>query len=546
MKAKLGLLGPALPAALWLLFSAAYILLPSNQYTAVDGALRCLAVYWHRPPYLGSNNHMLYPVDVRLWSHFMALAGVHPRNPADFLRMVAALNAVCASGSVAVIDALVWRFTRDWKSSLLAALAYALSWALMLHATSSAEPVIGLFISLVAVLVATAGLSSKRFMLLFAGGICLALALANYESMFLAAPLLYLLCLVWPDETGASGRGAWFLLPIRRLLATLLGTLAGVIGIYGAAYYSIGLTSPQEMLQAFFQIGGEPEVYAGLRASKLANFPAGLVNNLIGVLPADYRGIRWLLQRNNAASAAALILVFALVASTLLILARSAAELCRTRRAAMFAGACCGGLLFELLPLVYWDPMYSKLWLQPLAFLAVLGGVLAGRMDGASARRLGGAVLLIIALELIVNLPQVLSAHTEPTKCLDDTLRIDTLIALRDKVVTDFDPVSSLWMGLYDRDPGRTLLFPATAASTSLTTLDRWVGECRRSGCRILFVALLDQPREVWEAFLGKRLKIHYDAMGWYRRTSPSIYKFTCEPGSLRVYQPAAMQLTVH
>jgi hypothetical protein len=364
--------------------------------------------------------------------------------------------------------------------------------------------------------------------------------------MFLAAPLLYLLCLVWPDGTGASERGAWFLLSIQQMLATLIGTVAGVIGIYGVAYYSIGITSPHGMLRAFFQIGGEPEVYAGLRASKLANLPAGLVNNLIGMLPADYRGISRLLRTDNGASAAALILVFALVASALLIFARSAAELCRTRRAAVLVGACCGGFLFELFPLVYWDPMYIKLWLQPLAFLAVFGGVLAVRMDGVLARRLGGVVLLIIALELIVNLPQVLSAHTGHTRCLNDTLRVTKLIGLSDKVVTDFDPVSSLWMGLYDRDPARTLLFPAMAASSSLITLDRWTGECRRSKCRILFVALLDQPREVWEAFLGQRLKIHYNTLEWYRRASRSIYKFSCEQGSLRVYEPAAMQLTVH
>src|SRR5581483_2119 len=152
--------------------------------------------------------------------------------------------------------------------------------------------------------------------------------------------------------------------------------------------------------------------------------------------------------------------------------------------------------------LAYWDPLYSKLWLQPLAFIAVFGGVLASRMDRGTARRVGALVLLIIALELIVNLPQALYAHIEPTRCLDDTLKVAKLIGRRDKVVTDFDPVSSLWMGLYDQDPARTLLFPA--ASTPLTTLDRWAGECEHSGCRIVFVALLDQPREVWEGFLGK------------------------------------------
>jgi hypothetical protein len=101
-------------------------------------------------------------------------------------------------------------------------------------------------------------------------------------------------------------------------------------------------------------------------------------------------------------------------------------------------------------------------------------------------------------------------------------------------------------MGLYDQDPARTLLFPAAAASISLPTLDRWAGECEHSGCRIVFVALLDQPRAVWEAFLGKRLRVRYDSLERYRRASRSIAQFSCEAGSLRVYEPAAMQSIVH
>jgi hypothetical protein len=545
MKAKLGLPRPALPAALWLLFSAAYILLLSNQYTAVDGALRCLTVYWHRPPFFGPNNHLLYPVNIWLWSHFAAEVGISAHNPAAFLHIAAALNAICAGGSVALVYALVRQLTDDGRISLFASLVYAMSWAVVLHATSSSEPVVGLFASLIAVLFTIAGLSRERSAPLFVGGVCLAFALANYESMFLVAPLLYLLCLVWPPRT-SSDRDHWSLLPLRRMLATVVGTFAGVIAIYGAAYYAMGITTPHHVLQAFFQIGGEPEVYAGFRLAKLANLPAGLVNNLIDLLPADYHGIRWLLLSGNGASAAAALCVFVLAASALLIPARFAAKLCRTRSTIVLAAVCCAGFLFELFPLFYWDPMYSKLWLQPLALLAVLGGVLATRINGARARRYGGLILLIIGLEIIVNLPRAVSAHFEPTKCLDDALRVTKLIGAHDKVVTDFDPVSSLWMGFYDSDPARTLLFPAVAASISLPTLERWTLECERSGCRIMFVALLDQPRHVWEAFLGEHVKVHYDALGWYRRSSRSIQQFSCEEGSLRAYEPPAIQSEAH
>jgi hypothetical protein len=57
-----------------------------------------------------------------------------------------------------------------------------------------------------------------------------------------------------------------------------------------------------------------------------------------------------------------------------------------------------------------------------------------------------------MALELAVNVPQVVFEHLEPTRCLDDALAAKKFIG-RDIVVTDFDPVSSLWMGFYDQSP---------------------------------------------------------------------------------------------
>lgn len=531
-----------LAAVLWLLFSAANILLVSKQYTAVDGALRCLAVYWHRPPYVGPNNHLLYPASVWLWSHLAGTAGVSAHSPIAFLHLAAALNAICAGGSIAMVYGLVWRLTENWKSSLLAALVYALSWTLLMHASSSAEPVLGLFVSLIAALFIIAGLSGERLAPLFAGGFCLALAMANYESMFLVAPMLYLLCVVWPEGTDASDRETRFLHPMLRVLVSTLGTVTGVVAIYGTVYYSIGITTPREMVHSLFRLGGEPEVYAGFQIAKLANLPAGLAGNLIGMLPTEYRGMKWLLRTDKVASAA-VVGVSALTASASIMLARFAGALCRSRRAIALAGVCGAGVLFELFPLLYWDPMYGKLWLQPFALLTVLGGVLAGWMDRTAGRRCAGVVLLLTAVELAVNAPQVVFAHLEPTRCLDDAVVANQFIRPRDRVVTDFDSVSSLWMGLYDQEPARTLLFPAAAPSSSLTTLDRWTRECARAGCRILFVALLDQPRDVWEAFLGRRLKVHYGTLASYRRSSRIIRKFSCEDGSLRVYEPAAIQI---
>jgi hypothetical protein len=205
-------------------------------------------------------------------------------------------------------------------------------------------------------------------------------------------------------------------------------------------------------------------------------------------------------------------------------------------------------LLLDVFPLLYWDPVYDKLWLQPLALLVIVGGVLASRMETNSAL-LGKCVFALIALEACINLPKIVFDHIEPTRCLEDASRIAGLISPHDKVVTDFDPVSSLWMALYDAGPARTLLFPATEAEESLPTLNRWTRECAHSGCRILFVALLDQPENEWDAFLANRLRVPYPALEQYREDSRTIDRFACENATLRAYDYATLRsraATVH
>jgi hypothetical protein len=52
-----------------------FILLRTQQYLAVDGALRCLWVYWLGHPTAGGNNHLLYFVNVYVWTKMLSIAG---------------------------------------------------------------------------------------------------------------------------------------------------------------------------------------------------------------------------------------------------------------------------------------------------------------------------------------------------------------------------------------------------------------------------------------------------------------------------------------
>lgn len=538
--------------ALWIVFAATYILLRSHDYVVVDGALRCLAIYWRRPPYLGSNNHLLFLTDALLWSHALGHLGFHPAGPIAFVGSIQAMNAICAGGCVALVNLLAWRFTRSLKLALAAAIFVALSWAMLKHATNSSEPVVGLFISLIATMLVTEGLARARYGLLFAGGAGLSLAMANYQAMFLIAPLLYLFCVTWPrpglSPADALREGlalptelAAMRRPLLNLCACVGGTIAGAIAIYGTAYHSLGIPGLQPMLRAFVELAGE-SVYGGLSITKLVNLPTGIVGNLLAVLPENFQGIGWLLMKHrDARSIAMLAAIGLIVALALVMIARAAIRRCDSRDNRLVGAAIIAALLLELYPLLYYGSLYDKFWLQPFATLAVCGAIAASWMDAGSVRRLSFLVMLLIGLEALMNLSAAIAAHSSPTPCLEDARTVAAAIHADDRVVVDFDPVSTLWMALYDRQPSRTLLLPATPPAVSLETLERWNGECARSGCGILFIAVLDHSRDEWDPFLGKHVGIPFDSFDRYRDSSRTVKRFACEPAGLRIYAPRSL-----
>lgn len=538
-------------SGIWLGFAVIYLSLRTNQYTDVDGALRCLTIYWRRPPYVGPNNHLLYPANVYAWSRLFKALGVSWSGPISFIRSIQAMNAIFAAGAVALVYFLTWRLTSSGLIAFVCALIYGLAHAVLMHATNSAEPVVGLFVSLAAAALTAEGLARAKLAPLFYGGLCLALALANYESMVLIAPLLFLMGAICPDghDSQVGIRIADLNLPNRfnglmrrssRIFALGAGFLMGVVLIYGSAYYSIGVTAPRQMFQRFLQMGGSPGVYGGLSLSKVLNLFVGLIGNLVAVLPLDYRGLRWLLFGQRSVTP---IILLISIGATLI---TSAAIVCsrfvrRRRRSGPSWAVCCllvAGSVCVFFPIFYWDPMYDKLWLQPLALAMIAAGLAVSRMEGTGRRVLVALSAALLAMEVAANVPLILRGHIRPTACLEDARAVAGIVRPDDKVITDFDPVSTLWAGIYDENPSRVLAFPAVSPLASIPILVRWKNQCETAGCRILFISLLDQSEQTWQAFLGNRVGVPYQALAPYRDDSKTLLQFTCEQGSLREFLP--------
>ncbi len=269
-------------------FAILFIVLNSQQYTAVDGALRSLDVYHHPHSWrLHGNNHMLYPFWIWLWTHIAGWIGVTPKNGFDFVRLCQAMNSVAAAASIAVLFTILHTIAGRGYA-LAGSFWFGLSTAVLLHATNSTEPMMGLLFTIAAVALLVVAFRGDRAVLLFLAGAGLSLALASYQSMALLLPAIALACISWPLDAAAT-RPSWRTVAFRLRTVGMGGALAGIV-LYGAGYASLGIP-PTRMIPTFFSVTGGT-VYSGFRLSKVLNIPFGLLRNLYFAIPADYAGIR--------------------------------------------------------------------------------------------------------------------------------------------------------------------------------------------------------------------------------------------------------------
>jgi len=501
-----------------------YGLLASQQYTAVDGALRCLDVFHLNALLVSGNNHLLAQTDVFLWHRLLGLFGIAAADPLAYLRLTQLMNAAAAAGSAALVYWIVRSTTSSDLAAVAAAAGLAFSHAFLLHATSSAEPMVGLLWSLVAltgVLVAVRRTSPLPAAI---AGVALALSLATYESMVMIAPALLLVSL-----TGERPRA--------RTIALVAGAAAATAGIYAWAYASSGTRTPALMVRRFMDLPGA-WVWGGANAGKLANLPVGMAQSLFPVLPPGYGGIRSLL---HAGVSMARLAWLAGAVLGLLTLAAAFARAAWRERAALkrstgsLVVALGAGLLVAMLVPLAWDPLYDKLWLQPLALAFLIGGLLVGANappPRAVVARLAG---LVVVLEIALNLTWAVPAHLHASPYLEATRTIARTVRSGDLLVHDWDPVSQLYVNLWGAGV-TTYDLPAEAVvrgPAAVRGLDSAVVAARRRGAAVYFLAVLDQDRGAWDAFLGRRLRVPFEALDRYRDSAHVVARLGDGPAAV-------------
>jgi hypothetical protein len=507
---------------------AAFALLRSRDYGAVDGAVRCLEVFHRQEIFFHGNNHLLYPVDVYLWHRLLAVFGVAAGSPFDYLALTQLMNGLAAAGCVAVLVRLVRLAGAPWWAALGTAALFASSRAVLVHATNSAEPMVGLFWSLLAVLVLARSLPDGGAGSAAASGALFVLALATYQSTILLVPAALVLCLARPGR------------PVARLAALAAGGLAAAVCLYGPAYDAMGIEGMGAKVRSFLAVGGAPGAFGQPSWRKVVLVPLGLAENLVDILPESLPGIRAILSAPRFPLAAAVALALAAVSVLALVRLRAVwGELGGRERLAFAAGL--AGLAATMLGPAVWVPLYDKLWLQPLAcwsFLAALAVTWLPSRPKRTAWRAAGAAALVAVLA--VNLAWAVPMHRRETPYLAAARQVADLVEDRDLVVHEWDGISVLYSSIWGWSRERHRFdFPTEAVqrgAAAREALDQAVDAARARGGRVYFLGILDMPRSQWDVFLGDRAGLPYDSLAPYRAGARTVAILPYQERTIRIY----------
>jgi len=523
-------LGWLIAACFFLLFVA----LRTNDFAGVDGALRCLGVFFKGDRF-HDNNHMLYPFWVGVWAKANSLLGIRAQDAIQYLRMTQCMNAFAASAVIGFLYYLI-ESVSNMKAAILGSLMFGFSSTVTLQATTSDEPVAGLFFATLSLAILAFGIKHSSAAAVFVAGFAMSAALASYEAMGTVVGAAILVCCFWPADSSARPFGV-----MRRLLIAGAGSAVGVLVVYGWAYASQGVPVAKMPAQ-FLALGGAPGIYTGpeLIPTKVANTPFGLIQWLFAAVPDDYSGIRALLHHSHRLFWLATVLAaFAFIAILFFLTAqawRSASESFPRRRVALLAGIA----LFIGAPLWYWGPNNPKMWLFPLfcVIFAVAAGWARGRLTQGRRRLLTACLFVCLLAEIARSAPFLVRTHVEPTPHLAEAAALSKIVMPEDWVVLDFDDVSTLWQTIWG-EHANCLLFPASNVTSAGEWLERAKAASRAGHGRLLFVEILQKSRAEWDPFLGARVKIPFDFLSEYRKRAMPLQAPGGPPVHVWQYTPA-------
>ena len=106
------------------------------------------------------------------------------------------------------------------------------------------------------------------------------------------------------------------------------------------------------------------------------------------------------------------------------------------------------------------------------------------------------------------------------------------LVRPSDRIMLDFDSVSTLWLSFWGQD-SKSLVLPASTQAEAKQWLASAKEDCQHNHGRILFIGVLDEDRQHWDNFLGKRVGIPFSFLDDYRAHAIVLQKYAVGTGSV-------------
>ena len=519
-------------------FFAFYARLASNNYTAVDGGVRCLDVFFAGQPFIHGNNHMLYPYHIYVFNKALSSCGLTASDAIQYFHLSIFLNAAAAAMALGVLFLIMLDLGISDKLSVLGVTLLAFSDSFAINATNPNEPMAGLCLSAIAVWLSLVADRRRSFFLSCLSGCVFAYAMATYQSMifWLPAVLAVYVFKLWKEK---DNKLSCFIL----LGAVVSAFLISTIVIYGYAY------------DRFYHISGFSRCFARfLQADgfghgawgkfSLINFPMLFPGLVQAFFHLPFAGLRQTFL--DPASVKLWILPFVVVAVLCAMLLFVIQRLIKQQDLNKWIWFML--LLFVMIPSVcpfYWTITYSKLWLQPLAAFAVLTAFSLSALNkvvanGQKRQWIIGFVIAFSAIMLTWNEVTVLLPNHHGTPEVDTIMsQIDMNVEDNSLVFTNWDAVGVTFSHLYPRSR-EIISLPALVIETRPSGLQKFmdakIADAVKQGRHVYFLGVLDTARTDWDAFFKSQLGVDYDSFEKYRKASSCLVELHAKNQKAKIF----------
>lgn len=525
---------PVICSLIFISFASIFLFFNSNTYTAVDGGLRCLDVFYKHKPSFGLHGHMLSQVHVYYFHKILGIFNVIAKDAFEYFRYSTILNALAGAASLSLLYLLSFRLTSSICFSLLSVFLTGFSSCFLINATNPDEPMVGFLLSIIAIAFSLLSLSKNNKIYSFISGLCLSYATATYQSMLLISPALLFIYLHFIFTAKKEAKREY----IKLILLFLLALFAGFVFIYGIYYHIFfDITSFQGMLKKFFELDTVmPDAYGSIDPLNFIRIGFGMVKSFF-MLPFD--SIRQtFLEPKNYIDQIFWLVPFVLTGCILIVTFYCLIRIVKNKKGILLF--LCSMALFFIFPsfLPLWlAPDYSKFWLHPITVLNIfiaycVSNFIKQRADPKTKRIIVAFFTIFVAILILWNANTVLIPnHKGEGELVKAASVVADITGENSLVFTGWSRFGVIFSGFFRYT--RTCFSIDTAKQHLdekhlIEEIDKKIADAKRHGQNVYFLGFLDEPRAQWDIRFTFRHKgsISYESFQKYRNNATEIKNF--------------------